>query len=400
MGTKLITFFFPSRVIGGAEFLFFRLAKSLSYEENYEIAYIDFSDGVVTNWCMEEKLNIKLIQYSGYRRICIDDEQIVVTPLSSIFELGDVLVGNFRVFFWSIHPKGLEQTISNKNRFKFFKNPFSKYGCDIEFLMSKNGVAFMDGPNLYIQAKTFNFNFIDLEFLPIFCLERTGSAREVDDSRVNIAWIGRLSRDKISSLQNIIDHAIQFCAKNLDLYIDLHIIGEGEDRDKLVNSEGLRNFRIIFLGTIVGDELTTYIGNNVDVVFAMGTSSLETASMKKPTVLVDFSYAKIPDTNKFQWLFQSNDFSVGDYFCESNTRPLHFNDIMWCVHKKQHLEIGELCYQYFKENHSLVMVKMLFLKMLACTELTPSDIEKTKFKKSFLFRNLKFIKRYIKSNYA
>ncbi|RRN76196.1 hypothetical protein EIM50_25925 [Pseudoxanthomonas sp. SGD-10] len=258
----------------------------------------------------------------------------------------------------------------------------------------------MDGPNLDIQREIFKFTSVDLKFLPIFCLDRIGSVKKVEEFKVSIGWIGRLSRDKISSVQNVLGHAVRFCTENTEFSIDFHIIGEGEERDKLSYLKDLHNFKVHFVGTIVDEELTSYINKNVDVVFAMGTSSLESASMKKPTVLVDFSYSKIPTTNRFQWLFQSVNFSVGDYYNKDNIRTLNFDDIIWCVHKKEHLVIGELCYSYFKRNHSLEMVKNIFLEKLTYTRLTVSDIEKTRFKNSFLFRNLKFIKRYIKSGHA
>ncbi|MCL1669430.1 glycosyltransferase family 4 protein [Elizabethkingia ursingii] len=393
---KSITFFYPSKIIGGAEFLFFRLAKRLVQEQNININYVDFEDGVVAKMILDDKIKINLIKYTGFSKIKLKDETILVTPLSSAFELCDYFDGNFKVLFWSIHPTGLENAISNNVKYSLIKKTWDEYGENLDRILLKNGVVFMDGPNLNYQRSKFNFTNAVGDFLPIFCPERNGIKKQTEGNIICLGWIGRLSNDKIYSLINAIQHAIEYCIINAELKIKFHIVGNGDQKWRIEKLVLPTNLEIIFAETLVGDELSSYINENVDVFFAMGTSALETSSMHKPTILVDLSFSEIPTTNKFRWIFQSINFSVGDLYDNLAYRNISFAEIINSIQNNNHYEIGDSCYDYYIKNHSLEKVEKKFLNKLENVELYLIDLKSTIFNNSNIFKFLKFSKRFLK----
>jgi len=392
-----VTFFYPSKIIGGAEFLFFRLACYFINIHQLKISYIDYTDGVVKKMFENEDIEVNFISFNGSDKISLPSDTILITPLSSIYEVEMYLTGNFKVFFWSIHPSGLLDVMQLNH--KLIPRPLSlnKAGRDLDFLIGKRGVYFMDETNLSYQKAIFKFKNIPDFFVPIFCDKRLAETKPVNFNQTHLGWIGRLSSDKIYSLVNIIHHAVHFASDHPEHEIIIHIIGEGSEKKKIDQIKLPVNVQLIFLGTVVGDNLTTYINENFDVGFAMGTSALEMAGMKKAVILVDFQYVEFPKNNKFRWLYEASNFNVVDKFDEKLLRNISFNDIINLVSTGNHYEEGEKCYRYYEQNHSITTVGNLIVKALNTTNITLVDIRKTDFRVHIILKYLRFIKRWIKN---
>lgn len=393
---KSVTFFYPSRIIGGAEFLFFRLALYLIDELKIKVSYIDYSDGVVRKMFQDHNVKIDFLEYTGFNKIKLNSDTILITPLSSIFDVRMYLKGNFKIFFWSLHPSGLLDSIKSNSKHKFVGKLFTNTGADLDFLISKKGVYFMDETNLIYQKDIFHFNNIPDFFVPIFCEKRKGKRKSVNENETHLGWVGRLSDDKIFSLNNIVDHSIAFALNNPTQNLIIHIIGDGARKNVIEEITLPKNVKIIFLGTLLGDDLTKYANTYFDLVFAMGTSALEMASMVKPVILLDFQYTALPKNNKFRWLYEVKNYNVAEKFDENLPRYLSFEDLIEFVLNKSHYSKGEKCYDYIESNHSIDVVGNIIINGLNQSGLFFSDLKDTDFKLSRIIKYLRFVKRYLK----
>ena len=395
---KSVTFFYPSRIIGGAEFLFFRLASYLINEHKIKVTYIDYSDGVVREMFQNKNIEIEFIEYTGFNKMKINSETILITPLSSILDVTMYLTGNFKMFLWSIHPSGLLDTMKGNGKYSPNSISFAKIGVDLDFLMSKKGVYFMDETNWVYQKNIFHFNKIPDFFVPIFCDKRNEERKEVNRDETHLGWVGRLSNDKIYSLINIIDHSVGYAAENPSHHLIIHIIGEGSEKKKIQEIKLPENVQIVFLGTLLGDDLTRYANKHFDLVFAMGTSALEMATMKKPVILVDFQYTALPKYNKFRWLYEAENYNVVDKFDEELVRNTSFENLVDLVANKSHYAEGERCFRYYESNHSIDAVGHIIVNGLNQSTLLFNDLKNTAFKIPLIIQYLRLVKRYLKSH--
>lgn len=393
---KSVTFFYPSKIIGGAELLFFRLTLYLINVHNIKVSYIDYFDGVVRKMFQDQNVKIDFLEYKGYNRFELNPDTILITPLSSIFDVKMYFKGDFKIFFWSLHPSGLSDSIKSNLRQKKIGKLLTNAGSDLDFLIQKKGVYFMDETNLEYQKDIFHFNNTPDFFVPIFCDKRIGKRKSVTENETHLGWVGRLSDDKIFSLHNIVDHSIAFAKENPIHNLIIHIIGNGGKKNIIEQITLPDNVKIIFLGTLLGEQLTDYANTYFDLVFAMGTSALEMASMKKPVVLLDFQYTIFQKNNKFRWLFEVENYNVAEKFHENLPRHLSFNDLMKLVRNKNHYTIGEKCYDYIENYHSINAVGDVIINGLNQSILFFSDLKKTDFKIARIIKYLRFVKRYLK----
>jgi hypothetical protein len=126
---------------------------------------------------------------------------------------------------------------------------------------------------------------------------------------INIGWLGRLDEDKIFSVINILDNLNNY---NTDKRKFFHIIGSGIS-SHLIEPSKYKNINIIFNGTILNEDKTKYLIDNFDIAFSMGTSSIESAALKIPTI-VPLSFEKYTYiSNGFTKFFELSDYNLGCY---------------------------------------------------------------------------------------
>lgn len=125
----------------------------------------------------------------------------------------------------------------------------------------------------------------------------------VDKECIHIAWVGRLSRDKIYALINLMDNL-----EKLDLAkkIKLHIIGEGDSKHLIREYP----YEVIYLGTLSPKDLPLYLQKNCDICFAMGTSMLEAEKCGVPAAMV-FYMTENSSSDCFLWTFKLRNYVLG-----------------------------------------------------------------------------------------
>jgi hypothetical protein len=389
--TNTIVFYYPSKIVGGAEFLFIRLARFLAEDLNNTIYYVDYRDGFARKELVET--NVKFLDYSDEVKTFIDLEGTLVTPLSNFYRITDFLdikSDHLKMMFWCLHPYNIIHVLPIGGKLERFSMKLIKFM--LKYLYSKNytvfkniltefnhfnSINFMDCMNLNFNESVFDINFNKL-YLPIFTTTKNREAGSalVNEHEINIAVLGRLSKDKVYPIINVLDNVY---SENLGKKVNFHIIGEGDFKYLIDENKYKDKVNIIWAGTMIHDELSDYLTTKADILFAMGTSALDGASLAVPTILLDLSTVKMENT-KFKWIFESLDFCVGFKYPEySKMNKTLFRDIVQAIYR--HNEKSSLslkCLDYFNANHSLEFVAQKFQERLLMNHLDYARYKKIK----------------------
>lgn len=416
---KNITFFYPGRKVGGAEFLFIRLAKYISRNYGLDVYVIDYRDGFSRSQITEK--DIHFIDYEEGKLVHVDYPTHLITPVSCLLRVKNELVLNEKsiILLWVLHPYNLlslfpfmsryqslrVELIKLINKFLFFEDQ-SKIRNAIRYLERTHALYFMDSACFTFNQYLFDLNGEEVRYLPITNLDKTLEARSeiVNQNEMNVGWLGRISDEKAYSLLNVIENADVYSARHARKIV-FHIIGEGP-KENLIKGyrKKSENLEILFLGTKLGDELDRYLANRIDVLFAMGTSCFEGAQLKLPTVLVGPTFQRMKRDYRYKWLSDTEGYSLGGYANKENN-PYSFEEIMNEIYIRNRKGIiGQMNYRYYVDNHSITKVSEMLMDHLEKDTLTLDNLaaETSILKDSWILRNYKravMIKNKIKMSY-
>lgn len=314
-------FFYPAKGLGGVQLLFLRLARLLSGAER-TVFYVDFTDGYVARRILEDDLPITLISYKPGELVDVPVGSILITPLSYI----GVISGIFRikegvkVLFWCLHPLNVpvhQVAIKIKKALGWMafyafsmlsKRFYLKAKSSLQRASHAGGLYFMDLPNIDEVSQYFELA-VERSFLPIFLDYKSDKADTLPDSRTKIrsvAWLGRIDRDsKFFILKKIISDFL-----SLDSAFPFIVVGDGDGRSMLEECFPESGKRVIFLGEVPNKDLDSVL-SDVDVVFAMGTSCLESAARGKVVVKVDVFYESVPATYRYNIFSEIDGYDLG-----------------------------------------------------------------------------------------
>lgn len=367
-----IVFYYPSRIVGGTEFLFIRLARFFSQHSGNRIYYIDYLDGLARSEL--SKTGVTFMDYSDGMKTTIDFEGTLVTPVSNFYRMTDYLdikSSQLKILFWCLHPYNiihvlpiggfLEKLGTKKMRFflkYFYKSNYLLFKKILEEFDQYKAINFMDYTALTFNRYMFQINF-SLLYLPIFTEEKAIRApATLINNEINVAILGRLASEKIYPIINVLDNLYSL---NGHKKINCHIIGEGAFKFLIDEEKYAKKISIIWCGTMINNELHQYLTSKTDLLFAMGTSVLEGASLGIPTIMLDFTTHPMQN-NRFKWIFESFDFCVAFSFPENkNLNKESFEDIIKKIYfENQKEKLSEKCFQYYAKNHSLETVAQKF----------------------------------------
>ncbi|MBB6692215.1 glycosyltransferase [Cohnella xylanilytica] len=376
-GIRSITFFYPSHVIGGTEFLFIRMAEALS-DLGYIVYIIDYENGFLKTNCKNGKVNF--IKYQESEKTLLDFDTHLISPLSFLRKVQHDLIccSDVRLFFWCIHPHNLLWTFHLWEYFKhlnsnaihnLLKSIFPQSMAPtlnvIRYLHDNNGLAFMDYPNYQTNSRAFGFTATSPNYLPIPIISK--KRQNVIQSKrgnfpIKIVWLGRLCVDKTPPLLKIMKDANRY-AEKYGTPLDFYVIGDGEYRPQVEDLPLSPLVNRIMLGTLVREELDSCLVD-VDIAFATGTSCLETAQLGIPSILIDPSFSPVPDNYRYTWLSNVEGYSLGNLVNEIDQfKGLSFSEVI-DQYEDYGPQIGKDCYEYVQSNHTIGVVTEKLLHFL------------------------------------
>lgn len=391
-----ITFFYPSTVTGGAEFLFIRLSICL-VNKGIKVYYIDYVNGFARS-----KLHgtgVKFLDYQDGNATAIDFDTNIVLPPCHIFRVNKELIVNdkSKLLLWFLHPWNVVYLLPNilnhldnkePNEIKSFykKNHievFDKLSSILKKIDSFNALLFMDGMSLNFNNEFFDLGIKEKKFLPIGInksLEKVVDHSLISSNIINIGCLGRVCEDKISSILYLMDKADEY-VKNYNKKINLHIIGDGSQTTLIKSKKIDSNLEIIFVGTITETKLDQYLLSRVDILFAMGTSLLEGAKLKLPVAVIPFNnFREIPSSYEMAYLVNTKDLNLGDaVYSKQNLQRSSFDQIIKDVYESnKKKEIGERCYDFFEGNF---LIEKSSQNLVSCID--KSSLSYSKYKTFF-----------------
>lgn len=283
-----VVFDFPSRSLGGTQFLYMRCAMYLAEKSNYKIWYIDYSDGFVCNKIKNTSVNI--IDYKEDEKTIIPSHSVVVIQLNWIDKIYErnLIDDTSTVLLWAITPASLTCKIFVKG-FRFLTGSECRdIGKNLRALSSSGVINYMDYENYLTNANCFNYSIDKVAFLPIFIndnqiIDEESLPKYDLDNYIKFAWLGRLDKDKVPTLITYMNE-LESIPEDKFLYI----IGSGECVEQVLKISKSYHYQIEFVGPKIDNELDGFIDNNVDVGLAMGTSALEFAKRGKPVIIHGF----------------------------------------------------------------------------------------------------------------
>jgi len=383
-----ITFFYPSRVVGGAEFLFIRLAKNL-LAQGHTVYYVDFEDGFIHQELQDT--GAQGIVYEPKTSVQIPEDTVMVLPPALHVSIHNVMIPqSSRVliyaldklsFVWRFPGAKLHYPIHfGQLKMQLQSLDVHRYNliqATLKAMLKHQGLLFLESYSIESNNTLFGLNIDPPESVicPYGCPEATQPellAKQnalIEPGVLNLGWLGRLSEDKTWCVDYLIRNASQWAEKQHKA-VRLHIIGEGPGQALLesIPTSGLLDVR--FVGTQTHEALDTYLKTNVDMLFAMGTSLLEGAKLQLPCVIVDSKFEAIDLDTTLAYLHESKNGLLGEYSGQTTVVRDHtFADVMTALTTDgEKGRLGQACFDYYQDNHSMAITTERFLAHVgACT---------------------------------
>ena len=195
--------------------------------------------------------------------------------------------------------------------------------------------------------------------------------------RSNITYIGRCLDWKVNPILKVICDVSKYDFKGLNVV--LHIITD--------NIESFRKFigcysshlEIKFHSEIGGEELRMFLSSTSDLHIGMGTSCLEGSALGIPSILIDAAYKEFPKNYRYKWVFESNNFNLGELFEEFPPvfTGRQLSEIMELYLKEDLTDlqsISEKCYEYTKLYHDIHKISQDFTSQCALSRLRIREV--------------------------
>lgn len=313
MKSNRIVFFYPSYDLGGVQTLFIRVASELRLGR--KVLVFDFPNG-----CLSSNLkgmdNLEIVD--PRYKYPLKPGDLVITSFNFVNLIHFFFEGDCRFLFWCLSPfnfpllnvKRKSKLLNKVVASSFMLNNYD--GIDVfKASINSKSVFFMDRYMYeYNGSPTVDYD----PFLPLF-IDADDSTANYDVSRetLNFAWLGRIDKSiKYHCLRFLFESFLEYKNSTLD-NCNLTVIGDGSGRKELIeycNYLGISN-DVKFIKEVSYKALPGYLLSSYDLIFAHGTSCLESAKLAIPTICLDGNMEKMPEDYKYKWLFERPSYDVG-----------------------------------------------------------------------------------------
>lgn len=389
-----VYFYFPYQEECGVPVLFLRMSRWLAEQhgKEYEVILVDYEGGAMAR-NLKKNDTVQLCTTSESEGIFIDNGDILIMQSMnpSYFPNELHLAPKARLIFWTLHFRNLTPSLLpipglRDFPFKylwlykfcsiFYSSLLGRLCSFVNNMTQHKALYYMDWGTEEQTRKHINVKQSeDLSYLPVPASDYNGILKKTINNKdiFNICWLGRISYEKTPILVHTLKRCSEY-AKISKKKMFFYIKGSGEFED-LVNNLKLDNeyFSKTKCTPIKFSDLDDFLLNNVDIMFAMGTSALESAKLGIPTVLVDYTSTNSPISGdyKFSFIYNRKGYDLGHQIkkddIENNNDSLNFifNELF-----NNAETVGARCRKYFVEKHSLSSVGDKFYDILRTANFT------------------------------
>lgn len=345
---KKIVFFFPWKEVSGGPYFLCRMADALAGTGQYDVYYIDYYNSLSDD--LLNDFRVRKIPYFGKPKemeIFCEEPIVMITPIYWVHVIP------------KLHPDSKLVLINWHNEcipvLKDTWNPLEEdFQQFLRLVADTDSMSCMD-LSTYYRSNEFGVQFQE-RYIPIVVPDRKVLAKPelVSEDEINIAVFGRLSLDKVYAAVDVVDHIVKLKRKE---QINVHVIGSGCNADEeniLFCHYYPNNIKLIRYGTLELEKALKIISEKADIVFAMGTSALDGASVGVPTVIMP-NEVKPFSCDKYVFLYQSRGYMLGwgpEQVDELDLPVLSMAQVLKTVYEDgKKGELGMLCRQYCREKH-------------------------------------------------
>lgn len=288
MNFNNIVFFCPSKLTGGTEYLFVRLAEYLLDNQNkYAIYYCDYPDGFShTRWHSEK------VHYLDYvdkeHPITIPPNSVVIAQLNLISQPERFLIerNNSVIIYWMLHSLNIKSQIF-RNGIYFLTIPERKsLGKEIRLLSEKGIIKYMGYGAYSTIIRDFYQEPCEFSWLPNIAPIKADMPKpefaRISSDEVRFCWLGRLDEEKARNILTYMNELEDVCKKQK---LTFSLIGRGPAEEMLKKESLKYSYPIEFVGEKRDAELDVFIRSNTEIGFASGTSAFEFSMRGKPVIM-------------------------------------------------------------------------------------------------------------------
>lgn len=360
----------PSMKTGGTNNLLGNLAHLLANGSLHNVHYIDYYNSPVRKHLETKTSKINYINFDS-NKIQINDGLLIATLLDvKLIGKNILLDSTIRMLFWSTHPDDGLKIIPSFNLWLRLPIKFSKIISKIihpfykerlrQFLvnaMNNKGIVWMDEENIDNNKKFYKLNnrYLIWPIItdnPKFQIQLN---EKIFEQELRIVILGRLTNFKVYPLFGLFEQIRGYNSiTKKQIFIDF--IGDGplkNDLEKKLLEKEIQNYR--FLGHINLKDLDGIL-SEYHLLIGMGTSTLEGAKLKLPSLLSDASYDVLDSSKvKLRWLNEVKPFDVARFVSNADKEIIGktFSEVMWDIENSEKwFSRGKDCYHHWKLYHS------------------------------------------------
>jgi hypothetical protein len=396
LNEKLI-FCFPYRGAGGVNMMFMRLASYLA-DRGLDAALIDYEDG---DMAINKRSDVELIPYYDDQTVFVPENAVLIlqslTPWSLYASLD--IPKTTRLFFITTLPANFYPVLPGRFRnamlqggkvasffwFTLLTNEYKKAKNFLHLIERKDANVFLDGDIVCNLSRSFNIDLTENTVMPLFsdAVSSNVFVKSRKHNHMVLGWLGRIADFKINILNKVMKDAFSYADTYREL-LEFHVIGDGEYVSELFDLQS-DYFKVVKIPYVKPSELNTAL-MQCDILFAMGTSALESAKLGTPTVRLDYSYDVIPEEYRYKFFHEIENYSMGDNIesaCFKNGSHT-FEDI--CQYYLQNrVALSEQVFEHYEKHHSIERATAILLNKLKSSQLYWSEMLESKLLSSFWY---------------
>ncbi len=383
----MVTFFFHPNITtpGGVQSLIINISKAL-FKRDIKIKLIDTKDGIIYRELKTNNVTFEFLDYNDDKtRDSVDENDILVSFGEFQRDYAYFRNKNLRYVFWSVFHDALITKFNLRVSIKYEK--YSKNNFISRFFTSKLVNLFSDKKSLIVMEeahfdlyKRYNSKFKNINYSTVLIpinIDKKIDRDIISEDEINIAYIGREESWKILPFIHLLEELINL---NLPKKIKIHLFSDNcsayFDYIKSSDIHLPNHICIETYDNYNAKSIKKILSSNVDILFAMGTSLLEGASIGIPTVILDAFDKKINFEYKYRWLHDEDGYSLGlPIWIWPNKRGGSLMSILEQIYKNNGFkEISDKSYLYAKKYHDIDKIVDDFFTSVHQTELKLKDL--------------------------
>jgi hypothetical protein len=366
-------------VPGGVQTLIMNIGKEAN-KRHEQIKLFGYKNSFLYKILINENVSFSFVSINNldklnYNYYISPDDVFIITGYDK--DLPILVEFNPKIIFWVVFPS----TIIEANSFKrihlsFLTKSFYK------FMVKNASIYFMDIACIKVAEHFLGHNLPKDIFIPIpinippenYYYQKF---KVRNSHEFCISYIGRAVEFKLYPFLKIFLDLERYISQHNNK-ISLHVITDDISYYKRNISEG--KLKCAFHNDLYGNKLSDFLLNNIDLNISMGTSCLESASLGIPSLLIDASNIKFPETYLYRWLYETSFYCLGEIINSTQT-SFQGEKLSIIINKLANnnesckIESAK-CYNYVLKNHTIYKTYSLLVEMVKKSNVNLRDASK------------------------